>query len=93
MFKSMGASKDNVIKLAHSMRELDFTARLESIQCPVTILCGEKDYANKKAAKRLKTLLPQAQLYMVPGAGHELNRDAPEVIVEVLNAQQNIGQA
>ena len=90
MFKSMGVPKGDVIKLAHSMRELDFTAKLKSVRCSVTILCGEKDHANKKAAKRVKSLLPQAKLYMVPGAGHELNRDAPEVIVEVL---QNIGQA
>ena len=33
-------------------------------------LCGEKDCPNR-AAKQLKKLLPQAELLIVPGAGHE----------------------
>ena len=31
------------------MRSLDFTSQLNSIRCPVTILCGKKDAANLKA--------------------------------------------
>lgn len=72
-FESMGLSKSSTIKLAHSMRSLDFTSQLNNIRCPVTILCGKKDTANLKASKRLKELLPQATLHIVPNAGHELN--------------------
>ena len=84
-FESMGLSKSSTIKLAHSMRSLDFTAQLNNICCPVTILCGKKDTANLKASKRLKELLPQATLHIVPNAGYELNKYAPNTIAEILN--------
>ena len=84
-FESMGLSKSSTIKLAHSMRSLDFTLQLNNIRCPVTILCGKKDTANLKASKRLKELLPQATLHIVPNAGHELNKYAPNTIAEILN--------
>lgn len=84
-FADTGLSKRNMINLAHSMRELDFTGKLQEVKCPVTLLCGEKDCPNRAAAKQLKKLLPQAELLIVPGAGHEVNQDAPEVIVELLS--------
>lgn len=84
-FESMGLSKSSTIKLTRSMRSLDLTSQLNSIRCPVTILCGKKDAANLKASKQLKELLPQATLRIVPNAGHELDRDAPNTIAEILN--------
>ena len=84
-FESMGLSKSNTIKLAHSMRALDFTAQLSGILCPVNILCGEKDSANLKASKKLNEILPKVTLQIVPGAGHEINKDAPEAIAAILN--------
>ena len=84
-FESMGLSKSNTIKLAHSMRALDFTAQLSGILCPVNILCGEKDSANLKASKKLNEILPKATLQIIPGAGHEINKDAPEAIAAILN--------
>ena len=84
-FDSMGLSKSDTIKLSHSMRSLDFTSRLNRVTCPVTILCGEKDSANIKASKKLDGLLPYATLQIVPGAGHEINKDAPEAIAAILN--------
>ncbi len=55
----MGLSKSSTIKLAHSMRSLDFTSQLNNIRCPVTILCGKKDTANLKASKKLKNCYPK----------------------------------
>ena len=89
-FESMGLSKSSTIKLAHSMRSLDFTSQLDNIHCPVTILCGKKDTANLKASKRLKELLPQATLHIVPNAGHELNKYAPNTIAEILNMADKV---
>ena len=62
-----------------------FVCHRNNIRCPVTILCGKKDTANLKASKRLKELLPQATLHIVPNAGHELNKYAPNTIAEILN--------
>ena len=84
-FVNMGLSKSDTIKLSHSMRSLDFTSQLKGIICPVTIVCGEKDSANLKASKKLNELLPYATLQIVPGVGHEINKDAPEAIAAILN--------
>ena len=84
-FENMGLSKRDTIKLSHSMRSLDFTSQLNGITRPVTILCGEKDSANLKASKKLNGLLPQATLQIIPGAGHEISKDAPEAIATILN--------
>lgn len=83
-FESMGLSKRDTIKLTHSMRLLDFSEKLDKIACPVIIVCGEKDTANQKAACGLKKALPHAQLHMIPSAGHEVNRCAPEAIAALL---------
>lgn len=84
-FDGMGLSKSDVIRLSHSMRSLDLTSQLSRVTCPVTVLCGEKDSANLKASKKLSELLPHATLQIVPGASHEMNKDAPEIIAAVLN--------
>ena len=83
-FASMGMKKEQVRDLTRSMKNLDFTDRLSTIHCPVTVACGEKDYPNLAAARRLAKRLPNAQLYIVPRAGHELNADAPDTVAEIV---------
>ncbi len=84
-FANIGISKKDVIKLAHSMRLLDLSKDLNKIKCPVTIICGEKDIINLKAAKKLSEILPQAELYIIPNVGHEVNKYAPEAIANILS--------
>lgn len=84
MFQQMGFEKRDYIGLCNSMMELDFTDRLDNILCPVMIVCGEKDNANKKAAKELATLLKDARLEIVSGAGHEVNVEAPDKLGRLL---------
>ena len=83
-FASMGMKKEQVRDLTRSMKNLDFTDRLSTIHCPVTVACGEKDHPNLAAARRLAKRLPNAQLYIVPRAGHELNADAPDTVAEIV---------
>ncbi|MCD8148501.1 MAG: alpha/beta hydrolase [Clostridiales bacterium] len=84
-FNNTGLSKSNIITLAHSMRTLDFSNELCEITSPVTIICGEKDNANRKASKQLKDSLPQSRLYIISGAGHEINKSSPEAISAIIN--------
>lgn len=84
MFQQMGFEKKDYIGLCNSMMELDFTDRLDNILCPVMIVCGEKDNANKKAAKELVMLLKDARLEFVSGAGHEVNVEAPDKLGRLL---------
>lgn len=89
-FESIGISKKDTIALAHSMRSLDFRQGLHAIHCPVTILCGERDQANRKAAEQLTKLLPQSEMHIIPGAGHEVNKCAPEAIAAILKKMKDI---
>lgn len=67
------------------LRLQDFLFRLmPELGCPVLVLCGSKDRANRKAARELAEQLPQARLHWIAGAGHEANLDSPEVMAELL---------
>lgn len=84
-FQSTGFGKKAFIRLCGSMMDLDFTSALSAVGCPVLVLCGERDSANKKAAAKLTELLPDAEMQEIPGAGHEVNLDAPEQLAGVLS--------
>lgn len=77
VFQTTGFSKQDMITISTSIKHLDFTSHLHQITCPCHIICGQKDKANKKAAKQLANLIPHATLTLVDGAGHEVNIDAP----------------
>ncbi len=83
-FAGTGLGKQAMLSLTASMAKLDFSRDLRKVSCPVLVVCGEKDRANRRAAQRLAQLLPHARLYFCPGAGHEVNRDAPEALAAQL---------
>lgn len=85
-FRKMGLSKRDVIGLTDSMLDLDFRGELGTVSCPTLVLCGERDRANRKAAQGLQAGIPGAELAWIPGAGHEVNRDAPEALAEALRS-------
>jgi pimeloyl-ACP methyl ester carboxylesterase len=53
---------------------------------PVTVVVGERDAKFREVGERLAAELPQAQLVVVPGAGHAVHLEAPEAVAEVLTA-------
>ena len=83
-FRSTGFEKQDMIRLCGSMARLDFREDLLKVRCPVLVLCGEKDRANRKAARQLVTELKNARLCLIPHAGHEVNLDAPEELAKAL---------
>lgn len=85
-FAGSGFSREAMRQLAGSMAELDLRPRLPELSCPVLVLCGSKDRANRKAARELAEQLPQARLHWIAGAGHEANLDSPEVMAELLRS-------
>lgn len=76
-FAGAGMGKKEIIRLTSSMMSLDFRDKLDRVTCPTLVLWGERDTANRKAAGELAKLLPDADAREIPGAGHEVNRDAP----------------
>ncbi|HTM83400.1 MAG TPA: alpha/beta hydrolase [Mycobacterium sp.] len=60
----------------------DYTPRLASIRCPTLIIHGEQDTGVPVArARAAAALIPDARLKVVAGAGHWVQRDAPDVVV------------
>jgi 3-oxoadipate enol-lactonase len=51
---------------------------------PVLVLVGENDWANGRLSRKLADQLPNAELEVVPGAGHVANLDAPDAFTEAL---------
>ena len=84
MFTQMGFGKRDFLQLCKTMMELDFSTSLSQISCPVLVVCGEKDQANRKASVQLAEKLPNAALEVVPNAGHEVNTQAPAALAERL---------
>jgi 2-succinyl-6-hydroxy-2,4-cyclohexadiene-1-carboxylate synthase len=54
--------------------------RLGELTMPVTVLAGAEDPKFVALAERLVAALPNAELVVVPGAGHGLPREAPEAV-------------
>ncbi|HJA34887.1 MAG TPA: alpha/beta hydrolase [Firmicutes bacterium] len=84
-FQKAGLSKQDTIRLCASMAQLDLTPGLSALKCPVLLLCGEKDRANKGAALQFQKRLPQAKFVLIPRARHEVNVDAPDALAKELN--------
>jgi 2-succinyl-6-hydroxy-2,4-cyclohexadiene-1-carboxylate synthase len=61
--------------------------RLATLAVPATVLAGAEDPKFVALGRRLAATLPDAELVVVPGAGHGLPREAPEAVVAALGAQ------
>jgi pimeloyl-ACP methyl ester carboxylesterase len=59
--------------------------RYADLRCPVQVIWGREDqWIPLETGQRLATLLPEARLVDVPGAGHLVQEDAPEAIMAAL---------
>lgn len=83
-FLEMGISKKDALSLVKSMLRLDFRAELSRLTCPVMIVCGERDKANRKAAIGMNNKMLNAKLFWVAQAGHEVNIEAPEELANLI---------
>ena len=84
-FASMAFDKKNTFALGNSMRDLDFSGRVQKIQCPTLILCGEKDRANIQSARFLSQNIRGAQLQLIAQTGHVVNEENPGALAKRLN--------
>lgn len=83
-FQELGFGKDDFIRLCATTGQVNLTAALPGIPCPTLVLCGENDSPNKKAARGLSRGIPGSKLVFIPQAGHELNKDCPEKLADIL---------
>lgn len=84
MFQQMGFGKSDFLKLCNTMMELDFSDSIYKVSCPTLVIYGEKDRANQNASIELANMLIDAELQVFSGAGHEINIEAPDKLMETL---------
>jgi 2-succinyl-6-hydroxy-2,4-cyclohexadiene-1-carboxylate synthase len=60
--------------------------RLGEIECPVLVLVGEHDAKFTELGRRLVDGLAQADLVVVPGAGHSVHLEQPDATVDAIVA-------
>lgn len=72
-------------ELIKSFLDVDFTDRLGEITAPTCLMVGEKDHLKGiEYAQMMKRHLPQAELHVLPGAGHASCWENPEVFNSVI---------
>lgn len=82
VWRTFSAEQRSFVREASSLRPL-----LESIVIPTTVLVGDDDRVEPPATgAALAEAIPGARLVEVPGAGHLLPREAPEVVAEAIAA-------
>lgn len=57
----------------------NFRGQLERIEAPTLVLCGSRDVANIPAAREIAAAVPNAELRIIPRAGHPWNQQFPEL--------------
>jgi len=80
-----GLDRATIRAIFREGRRFDIRSELGRLTMPVLVLVGEKDRANRGLSRVLADALG-AELYLVPGAGHVANLDAPEAFNQALRA-------
>ena len=57
----------------------------DRVSAPVHLIYGEKDWSRPSDRQANKQLLPAAEFVQVPGAGHFIVLERPDVAAKVLN--------
>lgn len=84
-FESMAFDKNGTFALMNSLKNLDFSVRAGKVTCPVLILCGQKDSANRKSADFFLQNMKNASLKIIENAGHVVNEENPKALAEILD--------
>ena len=85
VFENMAFNKKDTFILGNSMKNLDFSGKVQNIKCPALIICGKKDNANMKSACFLEQNMKNAELKIIENAGHVVNEESPEALAKILD--------
>lgn len=81
---AMGVEKRRFLQALDEAAAVDYRSRLGEVRARTLVLVGAQDKANVPAAKDLAAGIPGARLEIVPGAGPQLNTDAPTAFNELV---------
>ena len=84
MFDTMAFNKKDTFILGKTMKNIDFSNRVQNIKCQTLIICGENDRANIKSAHYLAENIKNAKLEIMKNTGHIVNEESPKELAETL---------
>lgn len=84
LFDTMAFNKKDTFILGKTMKNLDFSDRVQNIKCPTLVICGEKDNANIKSAYYLAENIKNAKLEIMKNTGHIVNEESPKELAKIL---------
>ncbi|WP_277210083.1 alpha/beta fold hydrolase [Isoptericola croceus] len=64
---------------------IEARSRYPEVKAPVHLVYGEKDWSRSSDRQANKDLLPDAEFTQVPGAGHFIALERPDVLADLLN--------
>ena len=82
--EGFGLTKKSWLGVLREIAAVDYRENLGDIDVPTLVLCGSRDVANLPAARLLARSIPGAELKIVPRAGHEWNKQFPDLFNEVI---------
>ncbi len=85
IFETMAFDKKDTFALGNTMKNLDFSGKVNNMKCPTLILCGKKDSANMKSAYCLSQNIKNAELKIIENTGHVVNEENPKALAKILN--------
>jgi pimeloyl-ACP methyl ester carboxylesterase len=62
-------------------------SRYPEVEAPVHLVYGEKDWSRRSDREANRKLLPTAEFTQVPGAGHFISLERPDVLADLLSAR------
>jgi len=89
VFENMEFSKKDMFILGNSMKKLDFSNRVQNMNCPTLIICGKKDGAHMKSAHFLAENIKNAKLKIIENTGHVVNEENPKALAKELDEYYN----
>ena len=84
IFETMAFNKKDTFILGKTMKNIDFSNRVQNIKCQTLIICGENDRANIKSAHYLAENIKNAKLEIMKNTGHIVNEESPKELAETL---------
>lgn len=96
------AARQRAIRLRHDPESLaaallalglsampNYWPMLPCLRTPVRLVAGEMDEKFRAVAERMATLLPRAEVVIVPGAGHNVPLERPDLMARELHPGPN----
>ena len=81
----------HVTRTLKSLNTDALTPKLGAVDCAVLLLVGEKDPMGPRASEIIRDALPEgrARFELVPGRGHWLHVEAPDVVMDAVDRWQS----